>query len=135
MKVKVGLDIYDNECFDTENYYEEIDAAIEALKEIQSQQKVLNFFEDFKKEDVNALENTFSYGYCYWFAFILMNRFNGELYYLPIENHFITKINNSFYDIKGLQSAPSTSYKWEDYKLMEPLDASRVEKYCIRKED
>ena len=55
MKVKVGLDIYNNECFDTENYYEEIDAAIEALKEIQSQQEVLKFIDDFL--NLNILNN------------------------------------------------------------------------------
>ncbi len=53
-------------------------------------------------------ENTFLNGCCYWFAHILKTRFFSEssvdyqdIYYEPVEGHFVTKINGNYYDIRG----------------------------------
>lgn len=65
-------------------------------------EKVLFFIEDFKKfEENNVLLNTFTKGYCYYFALILHSRFGGNILYYKKEGHFITKIGNFYYDING----------------------------------
>ena len=97
--------------------------------------EILNFIEDIKKTSPKEITNLFSCGYCYWFAVILSTRFNGSIFYLPIENHFITKINNNFYDIKGLYKPKEDIYLWPDeYTQTDKLDYERVCKYCINKE-
>lgn len=56
-------------------------------------------FKSYNKE--NVLESTFLNGYCYQFAIILKDRFDGVILYEPIEGHFIIKIDNELYDIRG----------------------------------
>ena len=95
---------------------------------------VLRFIEDLKCKYKNELEDLFTNGYCYWFSVILSKRFDGVIYYLPIENHFITKINNRYYDITGeVDITGLVLYSWDNYKSFEPLDSERVKKYCIDK--
>ena len=95
---------------------------------------VLKFINDFKSSYINELETVFSFGYCYWFAFILKERFDGEIYYLPIENHFITKIEDNYYDIKGRVDISKTKcYNWNTYQEKEPIDSERLKRYCIDK--
>ena len=61
---------------------------------------VLDFIARFK-----GSEMVFLHGCCYWFAHILQERFYAEhsvdIKYEPVEGHFITKIGNRFYDIRG----------------------------------
>lgn len=61
---------------------------------------ILGFIACFK-----GSERTFLHGCCYWFAHILWERFDAEysvdIKYEPVQGHFITKINNRFYDIRG----------------------------------
>ena len=45
---------------------------------------ILDFISHFKDA-----QDTFLYGCCYWFAFILNERFGGTTMYLPVENHFV----------------------------------------------
>lgn len=56
-------------------------------------------FKRFNK--VGVIEDTFLNGYCYWFANMLHGVFAGEIFYEPVEGHFVTKINERFYDIRG----------------------------------
>lgn len=98
--------------------------------------KVLHFINGYKKIDVKNIEYAFNHGNCYWFAFILHTMFQGEIYYLPIENHFICKIGDDFYDINGLVDESlnyrmDQCYSWEEWQKIEPTDSSRVIKYCI----
>jgi len=60
------------------------------------------FIKDFKSFGTsNEIVECFTKGYCYWFAFILKNRFpKGEIYYNAM-NHFVLKYNNRLYDITG----------------------------------
>lgn len=101
---------------------------------IDTNKKVLSFINDFKKINKDVIEELFSNGYCYWFANILANRFDGEIYYLPIMNHFITKIANDFYDIKGIANYNELKYPWVFYQKFEPLESQRIIKNCIEKE-
>lgn len=97
-------------------------------------EKVIKFIDDFKKTAPAALEDTFLNGYCYWFAHILCSRFDGEIYYLPIENHFIAYIGASFYDITGEIKPNEKPYKWTLYTSIEPFQSYRITRDCINKE-
>lgn len=62
--------------------------------------KILKFISRF-----HGSEHVFLHGCCYWFAYILDYRFYTEyqtsIMYEPVEGHFITKIDNHYYDIRG----------------------------------
>ena len=92
---------------------------------------VNKFINNFKSSNPKEIEKNFLFGNCYWFAFILAERFGGEIYYLPIKNHFITKINEIFYDITGKVALEERAYKWTTYKTFDPLEANRIERDCI----
>ena len=61
---------------------------------------ILAFITRFK-----GSEEVFLHGCCYWFAYILDYRFYLEystaIMYEPVEGHFITRIGNRFYDVRG----------------------------------
>ena len=66
-------------------------------------EKILDFISRF-----HGSEDVFLHGCCYWFAWILENRFLlvgfpniPAIYYEPVEGHFVTKIENRFYDVRG----------------------------------
>lgn len=93
---------------------------------------ILQFINNFKRLHPQEIEDSFLCGNCYWFAKILEIRFNGEICYLPIENHFITKIENKYYDISGeLTEFSEKVYLWEDYMKIDELETGRIIKYCI----
>lgn len=72
------------------------------LKFNTKREAVLFFINDFKKFNNNSvLEDTFTRGYCYYFALILRERFDGTILYDRGEGHFVTKIGNYLYDING----------------------------------
>ena len=54
--------------------------------------KIEKFIFDMKNVFPEELEFTFYRGYCYWFAFILANRFKGEIWFNPAIVHFATKV-------------------------------------------
>ena len=71
-------------------------------------------------------------GNCYWFAHILTSRFPYlEIYYLPVEGHFIAGDGNSFYDWSGLiklRERPSLlSYLQQE----DPSWYARIVRDCI----
>ena len=62
--------------------------------------RITRFIERFR-----GGEDVFLHGCCYWFAHILDYRFDLEcdtaIMYEPVEGHFITRIDNHFYDVRG----------------------------------
>ena len=67
-------------------------------------------------------EYIFMNGLCYWFAHILYYRFREEcdceIYYEPIVNHFVTKINGLLYDANGIVNEDGLKFEsWEQYKV------------------
>lgn len=40
-------------------------------------------------------------GNCYYFALILSNRFSLDIYYLPVEGHFVVGDGKNYYDWRG----------------------------------
>ena len=69
--------------------------------------QIVKFISDFVKSGKNpdVIIRTFFNGYCYYFAIILMERFSllpdKEILYDPIEGHFVTRIGDQLYDIRG----------------------------------
>ena len=53
--------------------------------------KVISFINKFKFAYKGELEFVFTNGNCYYFAVILKERFGGEIYYLPIDNHLFVR--------------------------------------------
>ncbi|MDD5021840.1 MAG: hypothetical protein PHR82_06925 [Endomicrobiaceae bacterium] len=79
-------------------------------------------------------EDTFLYGCCYWFAFILHIRFGGKIAYEPIEGHFIAVIQGVAYDIRGDVTnlyGKTTLIDWECYREKDPLHAAHIERDCV----
>jgi len=66
--------------------------------------EVTEFIDNFKKGfNVEALEESFSHGNCYHFAITLYNVFpHSEIVHEAVDNHFMIKYNNVFYDINGI---------------------------------
>lgn len=93
---------------------------------------VETFISRFKFNYKKELEYIFTSGNCYYFAVILKDRFNGEIYYLPIENHFISKINNKYYDITGEIGFNEVPYKWDIYKEFDRKQYEIITRDCIR---
>lgn len=64
------------------------------------QNAILDFIERFK-----GSERTFLHGCCYWFAFILKERFGSEypveILHEPVEGHFVSRIGGRLYDVRG----------------------------------
>ena len=70
-------------------------------------------------------------GNCYYFAIILKDRFNGTLYYDPIEGHFLCKIESEYYDYTGKVHVDSSKiYCWEYLKYFDNLYYERIVRDC-----
>lgn len=95
--------------------------------------EILDFIEQFKDGT-----EMFTCGLCYWFAFILQERFGGNMMYEPVINHFVQEIGGRLYDVTGdVTEQYTTEYLmfWAD---MESYDASlyrRLLRDCVRKEE
>ena len=72
-------------------------------------------------------------GNCFYFACILYTRFpNSEIWYDEINNHFVCKIDNIFYDWNGIYNSEHELIKWDDYKDIDALHFNRIVRDCIR---
>ena len=97
--------------------------------------EVLRFIKSFE-----GIKQAFTNGQCYWFAYILVGRFGGTIYYNPVLNHFATMITldsgNSFlFDAEGdICPMDNASYvKWDDYESMDSTHYYRIVEQCILK--
>lgn len=73
---------------------------------------------------------TFTQGCCYWFAFVLHTRFpQSEIMYDPIENHFVTRIENRLYDITGEVTGTYKVMSWDTYP--DEIEQKRIIRDCI----
>ena len=93
---------------------------------------VLTFINKFKELYPHELEDIFSDGWCYYFAIMLRARFGGRIYYLPIDNHFVCKIGELFYDINGVV-IPEEEVPWDEYKYEDIIHTRRIIRDCIMK--
>lgn len=92
--------------------------------------EVLQFIEQFQEA-----REVFLRGMCYWFAVILESRFFGTIYYLPVMNHFVTRIIDRYYDASGdvTDTLDETPYEWDVYRDGDPRHVQRIVKDCILK--
>lgn len=98
---------------------------------IDNRREVLDFIRNF-----SSAEDTFLYGCCFWFTAILSERFGGETLYNPVENHFVQRIHNTIYDVRGDVTElyrGTTLYPWSSYCNFDPSDWSRVYRDCVLK--
>ncbi len=63
--------------------------------------KVEQFICDMTRLFPEEIQSVFYRGYCYWFAFILAERFKGEIWFNPKIVHFAAKIDGQLYDVFG----------------------------------
>lgn len=101
-------------------------------KQLEKQDsEVESWIKKFKFVDADNLEAVFTSGNCYYFAVILNEHFGGEIYYLPIANHFVCKINENFYDITGKVIPDEKPICWADYKKYDELEYNRIVRDCL----
>ena len=93
---------------------------------------VEEFINDMKGKHAEAMEDVFGHGYCYWFAVILCERFDGEMFYLEVDNHWIVRIKGKFYDITGEVSGEGAE-RWSEFVLRDPALRKRLYRDCIWK--
>jgi DNA adenine methylase len=93
--------------------------------------EVINFINKFKFIFANELEQVFTRGNCYYFAIILKERFQADIYYLPIKNHFIAKISDKFFDITGLIIPDEIPTLWDDYMEYDPINTAVIIRDCL----
>ena len=105
------------------------------MKAVQNYAGVLRFIEEFKRFDTGQVTRTFTNGYCYWFAFILHNRFpDSEIVYYSAGNHFACKIRDRIFDITGDITNKNLFFEsWEEFKKTNLLESIRITRYCITK--
>lgn len=92
---------------------------------------ILDFINKFKFAYKKELEYIFTNGNCYYFALILKEHFNGDIYYLPIANHFVCKIDKDYYDITGYAKMNEHPYKWSTYKQIDNKQYNKINRDCI----
>ena len=75
-------------------------------------------------------------GNCYWFAFILKNRFpDYNIYLFPIENHFMIGDGNEFYDWNGCrlkEDCEEYPILWYKVKEIDESYYNRIVRDCIK---
>lgn len=97
---------------------------------------VLSFIASFKGEHAEALEKSFTNGNCYWFAFILKERFGGRIKYFPIANHFACLIGGTLFDVTGrIRHQDEPFLDWERYKEEDPVHWERIYRNCVLLKD
>lgn len=104
---------------------------VRARQETASQEEILAFIRNFK-----GAETTFLTGCCYWFAFILQERFGGQMLYYPAPGHFVQEIGGCLYDVTGdvtqafanehppviWKDVPGSDISWYRYVLNDCVD-------------
>ena len=93
---------------------------------------ILKFISRFTYGDRKAaVEECFTQGCCFWFAYILKRRFYGTIVYAEVDNHFGCRIWDRVYDITG---DITEQYVWVDFELLsirDPLHHQKIVRDCI----
>ena len=89
--------------------------------------EILDFISRRWKKDANWLD-----GNCYWFAYILHTRFPQlQIYYVPIDGHFVCGDGMNFYDWTGLVLLDESPMLLSDIEKQDPLWFSYIVRDCI----
>lgn len=71
-------------------------------------------------------------GNCLWFALILKTRFSqGEIFYLPIDGHFIFCLEDKFYDWRGRISPEEVPVSFCQIQNEDPLLYNNLLRDCF----
>jgi len=105
-----------------------------------SKETILDFISNFQNE---GTIKTFTEGCCYWFALILLERFNMmeqtkeknacRLMYNQVDGHFACRINGELYDITGEIEYNKNWEEWPDWFMRETSYREVVVRDCIYK--
>lgn len=98
---------------------------------VPTRESVLDFIRHFHFADRNGeVTETFTQGCCYWFAVILILRFNNAtIVYDPKENHFAAEIGLRYYDITGEITEP---HEWIPFWLYaDETHKARILRDCV----
>lgn len=75
-------------------------------------------------------------GNCYYFAVILATRFIGEIWYHLIDDHFVFRQGDYFYDWTGWRQDynqnDSALVEWNSYKSIDPIHYYRIVRDVIK---
>lgn len=105
-------------------------------------QFVTHFIEEFRNTThIEAIEDVFMNGYCFYFSVILHEActqaaIESEMTYIPVYNHFCCRVEDQLYDVKGVITDPDMirlAQPWEYYKVYEPIESARIFDQCILK--
>lgn len=92
--------------------------------------EVDNFLKRFHISD--DIDEVFTCGCCYWFAYILFRRFirsNATIMYDEVANHFGTMVGGRVYDITGDVSSSYSWRPWDD--TVDKTLRERIIRDCI----
>ncbi len=97
--------------------------------------EVLGFIQKFNGYEFdNVLKQTFTEGFCYYFAVILRERFpDGEIVYIPAMGHFSYRIGAILYDVTGQLKTEEEVHVFDQYP--DALQKQRIVRDCIIKAD
>ena len=100
-----------------------------------SNKEILEFIKEFSFFGKQVRE-CFTRGNCYWFAFILHERFGGDIMYNDVEGHFACRIKRKLYDITGCcdNLYYDSWMSWQNYKTIEPKHSKDIIRDCVLKE-
>ena len=71
-------------------------------------------------------------GNCYWFAAILCKRFpHLEVFYLPVEGHFVAGINGRYYDWGGEYKPEQKPISLFEIQNTDPAWYHRLIRDCV----
>jgi len=86
------------------------------------------FISRFRLNDKDG--DVFRFGCCYWFSFILHNRFTeSRIMYDSVVNHFVTEIDGRLYDCTGDVTGLYDVVAWDSFD--DALEKERIIKNCI----
>lgn len=112
----------------------------------ESPDKVERFLNQMKEVFSEEVQFVFYRGFCYWLAFILADRFNGEIWFNSKIVHFACMIDGNLYDIYGKvrygicpvtgEQDGSENYwhTWEQFQIDDHEAAQSIVESCIKKE-
>ena len=89
--------------------------------------KVLEFIKRRFPTDCNWIS-----GNCFHFAVILHSVFsNSTIYYDVISGHFVTLIDNKYYDWTGIVEPDGYLVEWDNFEEYDSLQYKVIKRDCI----
>lgn len=84
-----------------------------------------------------AARDTFTSGCCYWFAWILCERFGGRVVLDVLDNHFVAELGDRYYDVTGDVTerirAAEVVLSMDELESYDALWSRRIWRDCVLK--